>query len=130
LIYQNEHDGALPSSLMLAVESSTDPNLFRSSPTRSVVDGELACNESQVPYVYHPELATNPSHPICWDPKPHSVRKNKFYSSLRSNVLYADGRVKSLKENEFQEVLKPYEGILSKSNDVSSQSKNANKPLQ
>ena len=111
--YKNRHQGSLPPSLAIAVQDVNEPNILSALSSNTLVDGKIICLEAQQPYEYHPELGTTPSNPICWDPKPHSVKRNRLQSYQRRNVLFADGQVRGMSESEFQELMKAFPSVLS-----------------
>lgn len=123
MAYKADHEGVLPTSLLILMDDTNKANLVQALPKRAIVGDQAVCIESQLPYVYHPELVTDESKPICWDPKPHSIKRNFFQSKPGRNVLYADGHVSLMKEDIFQKVLKGFasQGLVTfDSNNVSS----------
>lgn len=95
--YRMTHEGAYPEYLSVL----TDTN----SANSGSVSLRLICPNSVSQTVYSYRVPVPPfGGPVCWDSEPHRI--GRFFTWLRSptyrNIFFADGRVETLTEAEFQ----------------------------
>ena len=97
-LYRKEHSGLYPHTL-LELKSYLKGPLKVSYPLFECV-GERSENDASGSweYVYDPNTSGDVVRPICWDSRPHKMGKR--------NVLFSDGEVKHLKEDEFLRLMR------------------------
>jgi hypothetical protein len=97
-MYKDDFNGQLPPSLDMLVKY-VDKDLYFACPGSPSAKGA-------VPYFYSPEQNPEPNDMICWDPSLHTIRHGIFglLSTKQRNVLFADGKVRTLSEPDFQKL--------------------------
>jgi hypothetical protein len=100
ILYQDDWNGQWPESFEAMKQYYEDPNYIPKCPGNR---NDQETSDSWDYYFYKPRIKGIV--PVCWDSKPHRFREAFLPDRLVWNVLYSDGHVESLEQNEFLKAL-------------------------